>query len=144
MISMLTSNMVHCQNWQDDSFSQAKICLRFQHFRIAFNSYLDNLAKPLRPPPGGKMLYLEPQVVALIIFLPWHFCSWNLLHHFFQNIIGDPRWWPYGHQGGGSECQFSHLVTIGHVNFFAEPSFCNNHKRRQTCPNTMLDHPWSP
>ncbi len=27
---------------------------------------------------GSKMLYFEPYVVALIIFLTGHFCSWNI------------------------------------------------------------------
>ncbi len=46
---------------------RSKYC-KFQRFFI----------DPLKATTGGKKLYLGPQVVALIIFLPGHFCSSNL------------------------------------------------------------------
>ncbi len=39
-----------------------------------------NVPDSLKATTGRKMLYLEPQVVALIIFLPGHFCPWNLFN----------------------------------------------------------------
>ena len=50
---------------------------------------------------GGKMLCLGPQVVALIIFLPGHFCLWNLFVKWKVIVIVDIR------------------GTLQHSNFFA-------------------------